>query len=284
MSPSIIHPANENSNTESSQNEARELLFADLPPELQKNLKKSEAAGVHVRAWVVKGLRGQCAAALVLSQYLFWAVRSPEGPGGPFWISIAQIKKQIGLGRAAYEKAHGKLKKLGFCDESFDLYNKRTVRLKWQRILALFEATQQSPPFAGITPKGFAGITPKAPLPVIPPKLEIPLRDSEENLSRATAFDERNVASLPEGKEAEATPAPSGDTTTSEGQNERKVGNKKKVVSLQPNREAHSSVSTPKENLPPRHTDSFAPAYRQERPLRLRAGGHPRRATAPPRR
>src|SRR5713101_2765176 len=31
---------------------------------------------------------------------------------------------------------------------------------------------------------------------------------------------------------------------------------------------------------PPRHADSFAPAYRPERPLRLRAGGLQRLATA----
>src|SRR5713226_3242245 len=34
------------------------------------------------------------------------------------------------------------------------------------------------------------------------------------------------------------------------------------------------------ETRPPRHADSFAPAYRPERPLRLRAGGRQRLATA----
>ncbi len=39
-----------------------------------------------------------------------------------------------------------------------------------------------------------------------------------------------------------------------------------------------------KETAPPRHADSLAPGYRRGRPLRLRAGGLQRRATAPPRR
>src|SRR5262245_61665309 len=37
-----------------------------------------------------------------------------------------------------------------------------------------------------------------------------------------------------------------------------------------------------KHPTPPRHTDSLAPDYRRGRPLRLRAGGLQRRATAPP--
>jgi hypothetical protein len=73
--------------------------------------------------------------------------------------------------------------------------------------------------------------------------LNNPLKESVNNLS-ATAFDERVDASLSENEEAEATRPPSGDTTTSEGQNERKVRNKKKVVSLQPKLNAKREVDT----------------------------------------
>src|SRR3981189_1447910 len=38
------------------------------------------------------------------------------------------------------------------------------------------------------------------------------------------------------------------------------------------------------ETRPPRHADSFAPAYRRDRPLRLRAGGRQRLGATPPHR
>src|SRR3982750_2728990 len=41
----------------------------------------------------------------------------------------------------------------------------------------------------------------------------------------------------------------------------------------------HGGGEVVKQTAPPKHADSFAPAYRRVRSLRLRAGGRPRRAT-----
>src|SRR5712692_6333653 len=66
---------------------------------------------------------------------------------------------------------------------------------------------------------------------------------------------------------------------------EEKVVNLGKLTRLRPPHKDECCVTARgwrgrEETRPPRHADSFAPAYRPERPLRLRAGGLQRRAPA----
>src|SRR4029453_19602452 len=74
--------------------------FSALSPELQNNLtggNKKKPQGVFVQAWVVRALRGETAAALLLCQEMYWSLRNKEHPGGTFRLSRAGAHEQIGI-------------------------------------------------------------------------------------------------------------------------------------------------------------------------------------------
>ena len=71
-----------------------------LPADLQKDLEKAKD-GVFVRSWIVKGLRGDAATALVLSQCLFYATRSQTNS---FFLTREGLFHQTGLSRRAYTR------------------------------------------------------------------------------------------------------------------------------------------------------------------------------------
>src|SRR5713226_2387253 len=135
MIVNTIYPQAEKSNTDTQQNEAQpELYFSDLPIELQEDLRKSDLGGVFVRAWLVRALHGDCAPAMLLSQYIYWSVRNinEENLHGTFLISVAKIHKQIGMGWRAYKHAHDYLTKRGLVSQTIDKINNRKVTINWQ--------------------------------------------------------------------------------------------------------------------------------------------------------
>ena len=115
-----------------------EFHFADLPFELQKDLKKAGVC-ISVRPWTVRALGGDAGAALFLNQGMYWSVRAKDGPGGKFTFSKSRASEQLGLSRTAYDRACQRLVKLGVLSHTEDALHNRTFSLNWQRVLQLYE-------------------------------------------------------------------------------------------------------------------------------------------------
>src|SRR5262249_46596971 len=137
---STVHPENEKVKQSHAQSETQaEFSFANLPSELQQNLKKSEEEGVFVRAWTVRALNGDAGAALLFNQGLFWSLRSKEGPGGRFWLTKSKAYEQIGLSRTAYDRGVKRLEKLNLWSYTENVVHDRLYTTNWRLVAQLYE-------------------------------------------------------------------------------------------------------------------------------------------------